>query len=189
MFFLLCIVTYSMKKYIKNKNPNPKYFIGQKLDSLNGVYVYYNGRVEHTGKRNLSEDGYNIGLEFQCVEFVKRYYYQYYHHKMPDAFGNAKDFFDDTIADGTLNIKRDLLQFKNPSATKPIVGDLLIFDGHVGNKYGHVAIISVVDSNKIQIIQQNPGPFANSRVEINLIQENNQYKIKHDRILGWLRKE
>ena len=67
--------------------------------------------------------------------------------------------------------------------------DLLIFDGHVGNKYGHVAIISVVDSNKIQIIQQNPGPFANSRVEINLIQENNQYKIKYDRILGWLRKE
>jgi surface antigen len=189
MFFLLCIVTYSMKKYIKNKNPNPKYFVGQKLDSLNGVYVYYNGRVGHTGKRNLSEDGYNIGLEFQCVEFVKRYYYQYYHHKMPDAFGNAKDFFDDTIADGTLNIKRDLLQFKNPSATKPAVGDLLIFDGHVGNKYGHVAIISVVDSNKIQIIQQNPGPFANSRVEINLIQENNQYKIKHDRILGWLRKE
>ncbi len=189
MFFLLCIVTYSMKKYIKNKNPNPKYFVGQKLDSLNGVYVYFNGRVGHTGKRNLSEDGYNIGLEFQCVEFVKRYYYQYYHHKMPDAFGNAKDFFDDTIADGTLNIKRDLLQFKNPSATKPAVGDLLIFDGHVGNKYGHVAIISVVDSNKIQIIQQNPGPFANSRVEINLIQENNQYKIKYDRILGWLRKE
>ena len=186
---LLLTTAYFVRYYIKNKNPNPKYFVGQKLDSLNGVYVYFNGRVGHTGKRNLSEDGYNIGLEFQCVEFVKRYYYQYYHHKMPDAFGNAKDFFDDTIADGTLNIKRDLLQFKNPSATKPAVGDLLIFDGHVGNKYGHVAIISVVDSNKIQIIQQNPGPFANSRVEINLIQENNQYKIKHDRILGWLRKE
>ena len=186
---LLLTTAYFVRYYIKNKNPNPKYFVGQKLDSLNGVYVYYNGRVGHTGKRNLSEDGYNIGLKYQCVEFVKRYYYQYYHHKMPDAFGNAKDFFDDTIADGTLNIKRDLLQFKNPSATKPAVGDLLIFDGHVGNKYGHVAIISVVDSNKIQIIQQNPGPFANSRVEINLIQENNQYKIKHDRILGWLRKE
>ena len=186
---LLLTTAYFVRYYIKNKNPNPKYFVGQKLDSLNGVYVYFNGRVGHTGKRNLSEDGYNIGLEFQCVEFVKRYYYQYYHHKMPDAFGNAKDFFDDTIADGTLNIKRDLLQFKNPSATKPAVGDLLIFDGHVGNKYGHVAIISVVDSNKIQIIQQNPGPFANSRVEINLIQENSQYKIKHDRILGWLRKE
>ena len=184
----LFIAAYSIKYYIKNKNPNPKYFVGQKLDSLNGVYVYYNGRVGHTGKRNLSEDGYNIGLEYQCVEFVKRYYYQYYHHKMPDSYGNAKDFYNDNIADGHLNSKRNLLQYKNPSTTNPAVGDLLIFDGHTGNPYGHVAIISFVDSTKIEIIQQNPGPFAKSRIKINLLKKDDQYKIENDRVLGWLRK-
>lgn len=182
------IAAYSIKKYIKNKNPNPKYFVGQKLDSLNGVYVYYNGRVGHTGKRNLSEDDYNIGLEYQCVEFVKRYYYQHYHHKMPDSYGNAKDFYNDSIADSKLNSKRNLIQYKNPSTTKPAVGDLLIFDGHVGNKYGHVAIVSFVDDNKIEIIQQNPGPFAKSRIKIKLTKNENQFKIESDRVLGWLRK-
>jgi surface antigen len=182
------IAAYSIKKYIKNKNPNTKYFVGQKLDSLNGVYVYYNGRVGHTGKRNLSEDDYNIGLEYQCVEFVKRYYYQHYHHKMPDSYGNAKDFYNDSIADGKLNSKRNLIQYKNPSTTKPAVGDLLIFDGHVGNKYGHVAIVSFVDDNKIEIIQQNPGPFAKSRIKIKLTKKENQFKIESDRVLGWLRK-
>ena len=182
------IAAYSIKKYIKNKNPNPKYFVGQKLDSLNGVYVYYNGRVGHTGKRNLSEDDYNIGLEYQCVEFVKRYYYQHYHHKMPDSYGNAKDFYNDSIADSKLNSKRNLIQYKNPSTTKPAVSDLLIFDGHVGNKYGHVAIVSFVDDNKIEIIQQNPGPFAKSRIKIKLTKKENQFKIESDRVLGWLRK-
>lgn len=184
----LLIVFFIFKHYNKNKNPNSKYTIGQKLDSLNGVYVYYNGNVSNTGKRNLSEDGYNIGLEYQCIEFVKRYYFEYYHHKMPDTYGNAKDFFEDTVVDGKLNYKRNLVQYRNPSFSKPAIGDLLIFDGHIGNKYGHVAIISNTTANQIEIIQQNPGPFAPTRLWINLSVKNNQYKIENNRILGWLRK-
>ncbi|MFN6047371.1 MAG: hypothetical protein ACK45C_05080, partial [Bacteroidota bacterium] len=64
--------------------------IGDKLDSFNNVYVYYNGSISHVLERNISKDGYNLGLKFQCVEFVKRYYYQYYKHKMPDSYGHAK---------------------------------------------------------------------------------------------------
>jgi len=183
------LVGYFIYNKTKHSNPNPKYFVGQKLDSLNGVYVFYNGRVGHTGKRNLSEDGYNIGLEYQCVEFVKRYYYQYYQHKMPDSYGNAKDFFNDTIADGQINLQRDLLQYTNPSNTKPMPGDLIIFDGHVSNKYGHVAIISNVDTNKIEIIQQNPGAFGRSRITISFKKINNKYQLENDRVLGWLRKQ
>ncbi len=186
---LLVVFIYAINHYIQHKNPNPKYVIGQKLDSLNGVYVYYNGRVGHTGKRNLTSDGYNIGLRYQCVEFVKRYYYQYYHHLMPDSYGHAKDFFDDTIPDGKLNVRRNLIQYINPSSTPPKVGDLLIFDGHSGNQYGHVAIVSQVDSHKIQIIQQNPGAFAKARINIDWKRENQLCVINHERILGWLRKE
>ncbi|HXB42039.1 MAG TPA: CHAP domain-containing protein [Bacteroidia bacterium] len=174
-------------KGIKNINPNPKFTVGQKLDSLNGVYVYYNGGVSHTGERNLSEDGYNLGLKYQCVEFVKRYYYQHYKHKMSDSYGNAKDFFDPLVKDGDLNKKRNLLQFTNPGKSKPQIGDLLIFDGHTGNPYGHVAIISNATENEIEIIQQNPGPFASSRVKVAYTFINNTYSVDSDRLMGWLR--
>ena len=67
---------------------------GEVVDSLNGVYVYHNGGVGQSSGRNTSADGYNIGIKYQCVEFVKRYYYAYYKLKMPDSYGIANDFFN-----------------------------------------------------------------------------------------------
>ncbi|MES2133530.1 MAG: CHAP domain-containing protein [Bacteroidota bacterium] len=172
---------------LKEVNPNPNFKIGQALDSLNGVKVYYNGGVGHTGKRNVSVNGYNIGLTYQCVEFVKRYYYQYYHHEMPDSYGNAKDFFDSAVKDGAVNKRRNLLQYTSPSRYKPQIGDLVIFDGHGGNPYGHVAIISDVTAHTIEIIQQNPGPFAPSRVRFDMDSTVTGFTIQHERLLGRLR--
>lgn len=170
-------------------NLNPNFTIGQKLDSLNNVIVYYNGGVSGNSGRNLTEDYYNLGLKYQCVEFVKRYYYQHLNHKMPDAYGNAKDFFDKDVTDGNLNEKRDLLQYVNGSSSKPKTDDLIIFGGTLFNKYGHVAIISNVTENEIEIIQQNPGPFGKSRVTFVLNQKSNKWTIENEKILGWLRKE
>jgi surface antigen len=170
-------------------NPNPKFSFGQPLDSLNGVIVYYNGSVPQNHGRNKTPDGYNIGLKYQCVEFVKRYYYQRYHHKMPDAYGNAKDFFDTALADSAFNINRALIQYRNGSVTRPQIGDLLVFDGHPGNPYGHVAIASFVTNSYLEIIQQNPGPYANSRDTFSLSFENNKWYIVNPRLLGWLRKQ
>jgi surface antigen len=180
----IAYITY--KQFLK-VNPNPAFEIGQKLDSLDGVFVYYNGGVGHIGERNLGPDGYNIGLKYQCVEFAKRYYYEFYKHKMPDSYGNAKDFFDEAIEDGQVNAKRALLQFKNPSRSKPEKGDFLIFGGHGGNPYGHVVIVSAVTENEIEIIQQNPGPFAPSRVKYSLNRQNGLFNIAHEGILGRLR--
>ena len=181
------VLGYIAFRLIKKINPNPQFEVGQVLDSLNGVKVYYNGGVGHTGKRNVSSDGYNIGLTYQCVEFVKRYYYEFYHHKMPDSYGNAKDFFNSSIKDGAISPKRDLIQYKNPSKCKPIVGDLVIFDGTAGNPYGHVAIISDVTSKYIEIIQQNPGPFASSRIVLGFDSTLSGFKIQVSRLLGRLR--
>ncbi|SUD83261.1 Uncharacterised protein [Stutzerimonas stutzeri] len=52
---------------------------------------------------NLSKDGYNLGLRYQCVEFVKRYYFERHGHRMPDTYGHAKSFFDPSLGDGALN--------------------------------------------------------------------------------------
>ena len=180
---------YIALKVIKKINLNSAYKVGQALDSLDGVKVYYNGGVDHVLERNVTKDNYNLGLKYQCVEFVKRYYYEHSNHKMPDAYGHAKDFFDAEVKDGELNLKRNLIQFTNPSQSKPEVGDLMVFSGSVLNKFGHVAIISKVSQNEVEIIQQNPGPFSSSRevFEVKIHREN--YKIDNKRVLGWLRKQ
>ena len=184
---IVLIIAFVSFLLLRKINPNPRYEIGQALDSLNGVKVYYNGGVGHTGKRNVAKNGYNIGITYQCVEFVKRYYYEYYHHEMPDSYGNAKDFFDNSVKDGEINKSRDLLQFSHPSRYKPATGDLIIFDGHAGNPYGHVAIISAVRPGEVEIIQQNPGPFAPSRVTFGLDSSSSGFSIAHERLLGRLR--
>jgi surface antigen len=184
---LAAISVFLILNFSKKINLNPQLEVGQKVDSLNDVFVYYNGGVSNVSGRNTALDGYNIGLKWQCVEFVKRYYFEKLKHKMPDAFGNAKDFFDVKIEDSTLNVKRDLMQFKNGSISKPKVEDLLIYDGTLTNSYGHVSIISKVEGNDIEIIQQNPGSFGKSREKFPLTFLNGKWMIGNERILGWLR--
>lgn len=162
---------------------------GMPIDSFNGVFVYYNGETTNVWGRNSAPDGYNLGLKYQCVEFTKRYYYYYLNHKMPDSYGNARDFFDPQVADGDMNMARDLRQYTNPAGTRPEISDLVVFEGTSTNPYGHVAIISKVESAKIEIIQQNSGPYGKSRVEYNLYYQDGKWKIDSQRIMGWLRKE
>ena len=169
----------------KNKT---NYKIGQAIDSLNGVAVFYNGSVGNVTGRNTIK-GYNVGLKYQCVEFVKRYYYEFYKHKMPDSYGHAKSFYDLSVLDGKHNKQRNLTQYTNPSKTKPKIGDLVVMDATFFNAYGHVAIISKVRENEIEIIQQNPGVSAASRVVFGLKKTNeNKWKIENKKLLGWLRK-
>ncbi len=157
---------------------------GDRLDSLNGVVVYCNGGFSANSGRNVV-DGYNLGLKYQCVEFVKRYYFERFNHRMPNSYGNAKDFFDSTVADGALNAARGLMQFTNNSAAKPAPDDLLIIDGSRVNPFGHVAIISRVSDGEVEVIQQNTGSTRNT-YDLDMI--DGKWGIVSGRVLGWLRK-
>lgn len=163
--------------------------IGQKIDSLKGVYVYYNGSREHVKGRNLSIDGYNLGLEYQCVEFVKRYYYEELNHKMPNTYGHARDFFNLQLKDGALNEARALTQFINGGSARPKPDDLLVYQATDENPYGHVAIVVKVDSNQVEIIQQNRLVESSAREIFELKEENGNWLIENPEIVGWLRKE
>jgi len=162
---------------------------GKTLDSINGIAVYYNGATDNFTGRNVTSDGYNLGLKWQCVEFVKRYYYFHLSHKMPDATGNAKDFFDQSLPDAAYNEQRALVQYRNASLKKPEVDDIIIFDGHLGNKYGHIAIISAISNDSIQIIQQNAGPYEPTRETLALNFNDGRWRVMHKHVLGWLRIE
>lgn len=183
---ILGILTFAFFKITSKLGYDFKYTEGEKIDSLNHVIVYYNGNTGNIFGRNITKDNYNLGLKYQCVEFVKRYYYEYLHHKMPNVYGNAIDFYDKDIADGQLNTQRDLNQYSNPSKSKPKINDLIILDGTFSNPYGHVAIISEVTDNEIEIIQQNVGGKSRDHFDLEFIE--GKWSIDHDRVLGWLRK-
>jgi hypothetical protein len=156
---------------------------GAPLDSLNGVVVYHNGGMGAVHGRH-TVDGYNVGLKYQCVEFVKRYYLEHYQHRMPNSYGHAKDLFDPTLGDSTFNPARGLVQFSNGGRFMPQVGDILVFDGTRANPYGHVAIISRTGDWQVEVIQQNCG---STRAAYDIDPEDGIWRIDNDRVLGWLR--
>ncbi len=107
---------------------------------------------------------------------------------MPNPFGDARHFYNKALGDHKYNRDRNLMQYSNPSKYSPEVGDLLVLDSTRGNPFGHVAIISKVMPNQIEVIQQNLGP-KHTRGYFVLNHSKNQYKIENKRVLGWLRKE
>jgi len=187
VILLLSLGGYMVFYFTKDVNPNPRFKIGQAIDSLNGVVVYYNGNTKDVVEENISDKGYFIGLKYQCVEFTNRYYFEHYGFQMPDSRGNANEFFDKNVKDGELNVRRGLLQFSNPSKSKPQVGDLVIFDKHPLSQYGHVAIVSAVDEKHVEIIQQNAGPFSRTRLKIPLVNKSHMFLEDKRKITGWLR--
>jgi surface antigen len=159
--------------------------VGDSLDSFNGVTVYNNGPVypESFGK-HYSNDGYYYGKKWQCVEFVKRYYYDVYHHKFPDGFGNASSFYDEKLESGDFNERRGLLQFKNGGSEKPEEGDILVF----GGTYGHVAVVTKVTDQEIAVIQQNI--YMSPRAKFRLSSRNGCYTVGTSWVpKGWLRRK
>lgn len=157
-------------------------FIGAELDSHNGVAVHYNGgNIAQSHGKHFAEDGYYYGRKWQCVEFVKRYYHDHLKHSMPDGWGNAKDFFDANLGDVQLNKKRGLVQYVNSGISAPQPDDLMVF---TQGEYGHVAIVTEVGDDYVEVIQQNV--FFTTRKQLPL--EGNQ--IVGDKIpAGWLRLE
>lgn len=160
--------------------------IGKELDSYKDVPVYYNGEIyTATYGENYSKDGYYYGYKWQCVEYVKRFYYDAKNHEMPDGYGNAKDFFDDNVKQGELNESRDLVQYRNGENVKPKVDDLIVF---TEGEYGHVAIVTKVTDGYIEVIQQNV--LGKPREKFELAMEDGQYYVGTiQKPAGWLRKE
>lgn len=158
--------------------------IGDSVDSYNGIIVYNNGMdyPKSYGKHYTKDSSYYYGKKWQCVEFIKRYYYDHFYHKMPNGFGDAKSFFDKDVKDGELNKERGLIQFTNGSSSSPKVDDIVIF----GGKYGHVAIVTKVTTTEIEIIQQNI--YMAPRETFKLVLKDGKYTIGEKRKPeGWLR--
>ena len=161
--------------------------VGEIIDIFNNIEVYYNGSLNNVSGRNTSYDGYNIGLLYQCVEYVKRYYYYRYDHKMPNSYGHAKEFFDKSLPDRKFNKQRGLYQFTNGSLYRPLPGDILVLDGTPKNPFGHVGIVTLSKESKCEIIQQNVGSSTRHMFKVQM--KDGLFFITDTSVLGWLRKD
>jgi hypothetical protein len=163
---------------------------GDEVGEVNGVKAYYNHNFwNEEGYRNLAKDGYDYGLKWHCVEFIRRYYHDVLSHDFTTK-GHAHSYFSDTTQDGEKNTERSLTQFKNGSSTRPAINDLLVFEKHSSNgNVGHVAIVIDVSDTGITVAQQNVGTtFTESFVFSK--SKKNTWHLESTRasILGWLRK-
>jgi formylglycine-generating enzyme required for sulfatase activity len=93
--------------------------------------------------------GINTGLEWQCVEYVNRYYYTICGMNIRIPGQNANQYYPNAAS-------RGLVSFPNGGTTAPQVGDILCFS-ETGSGLGHVAIIRAVDqaNTPVHVIQQN----------------------------------
>lgn len=161
--------------------------IGKEVDSYLGVPVYYNGPIyEKSYGKHYSSDGYYYGQKWQCVEFIKRFYHDALDHKMPEVYGHARDFFNLTLPHGAYNAERDLYQYYNGQEEKPEVNDILVFQD---STYGHVAVITKVEEEYIEVIQQNI--YGKPREKFDIVEKNGQYSIgsQKKQPVGWLHKK
>jgi len=180
MRILILLFTLSLFSFTAS---GPK--VGDIIDSYNGVDVHFNGKVFNVQGRNVASDGYNLGLRYQCVEFAKRYYYQHYNHRMPNTYGHAKDFFDESLGDVGFNTARGLIQFRNTRRYMPETGDLIIYGPTKKNPYGHMGIITWVGVDQVEMIQQNWG--KKTRRTLKLAEYQGIYTIADWELVGWLR--
>lgn len=109
--------------------------IGTYLD----VPAYSNGAQTGTGY------GY-----WQCVEYVKRLYSQKL--GISGFSGNAYTYYNKASALG-------LRSYPNGSPFSPWPKDILVYSGGTGG-YGHVAVITAVRSDSIDVIEQNVNRYT-----------------------------
>lgn len=172
--FLFVAIIYSLGFAKTNLKKDPP---GNIIGNFNGIKLYADPNVDWENGE-VSND-----LNYQCVEYVDRYYYNFYGVNLPsvsnDKACNALDDWD--------NIARLKANKNNLSKQKPKPGDIIVFGATPDNIYGHIAIVSQVTANKIIFAQQNwPGEAFGQvtyKVKNKLICVNKYYNYE---VIGWL---
>lgn len=106
-----------------------------------------NGGTYPDTSNTSNAGGYNSGLQWQCVEFINRYYYQIYNKDIKVGGGNAQDYW-------SLASTKGLVAYPNAGSVAPQVGDIIVSTGISGN-VGHVAIVWKIEAGKIHLVEQN----------------------------------
>ncbi len=166
---------------------------GIEIGSLDGVPGYYNGPVEATAWGRNKIGDYDSGLKWQCVEYVRRYYYIHFGMEM-GAGRHAGLFYTAGLEDGADTFdglkqythRHESKSGKDDGFTiKPEKGDVLVLGTAT---YGHVAIVAKVSDTNVTIAQQNViGDGFTSDIQMKQV-SNGKWQLKSNSVLGLLRK-
>ncbi|WP_435893942.1 CHAP domain-containing protein [Oceaniferula spumae] len=158
--------------------------VGKVVEREQGIAVYaYDSEPPAIRGKSTAKDGYCYGEKWQSTEFVRRFYDVGFNYRMPYDPGYAKNYFNPEIAHGAINPALGLVQYKNNHAHKPEAGDLLVF---IEGKRGHIALISKVDGDVVEVVQQNMEDQP--RAQMQLEWRNNGWRITGQKEpAGWLR--
>lgn len=141
---------------------------------IGNTAVYSNGPKYTSTSRN-SVNGYDTGLAYQCVELVRRFYYQYYGKQMGKGY-DAKNFFANAYRWG-------MTAYSNGGGMAPKPGDVLCFNGNEGGGAGHVSLVAEVAADYVIVVQQNV--YKDTHVGKKLSRSGNRINVAN--LQGWIR--
>lgn len=151
---------------------------GSYVGTFNNITAYSNGsNGYYSGVYSC------CGVQWQCVEYANRYYYQSLGHTNLKGTGNANTYYSTASNKG-------LVAFVNGGTVPPAVGDMLPSNG---GAYGHIAIVREVGSNYIKVIHQNWANDTSDNVKtLSMTASNGKYTVagfsSSYPVQGWLRK-
>ena len=98
-----------------------RFLVGRVLDRYRDVQVFDSGLLFFRSYgRHHSSDGYYLGQKWQCVEFIKRFYFEARRHRVPEVMGHARDYFDPLVVHRGMNTRRGMVQFVNGGDEPPM---------------------------------------------------------------------
>lgn len=166
-------------------SPTQAQVCGSEIFQYKDVPALSNGSFQRKGD---TCGGYGTyGWEFQCVEYVRRFYSLALGvdtDKSNGWGGDAKDYFY------TAN-EKGLLRFVNgASPVPPKPNDIVVFGPSKKNQYGHVAIVTEVVSGEVRLIEQNWSDNGQATVYVRQDPKSGFWAIGPREslpVLGWLR--
>lgn len=112
---------------------------GSTMASFNGVPAKSNGKSQCTG--SCCGGSVTTGCAYQCVEYAQRYFHEK-HGIVANWYKNANQMCS--------GLPSGVSKTSNPQP-----GDLFV---RLSGTYGHVAVISAVHSNTVDVVEQNSSP-------------------------------
>jgi surface antigen len=148
------------------------------VGSLDGVPGYFNGlQVGADYGSNFASNETYLGLKWQCVEYIRRYYFKVFGIYLKFT-GNAKMWKIAGVADGARApaSKHGLLQYNylDGFSVKPQRGDIIVW---TAGDFGHVAIVGTATDDVISLAQQNVNKVI-FRSDVELQKSGDRWKIK-----------
>jgi hypothetical protein len=128
-----------------------------------------------------------LGWEYECVEYVNRYYYEIFDYPSWKGKGHAYQYFYNIPSN-----YNDITPHDNcSSSNRPATGDIMVWDKSTENQnHGHVAIVKDADDYSVEVIQQNVTQnLQDASYYLKMTYENGKYCVTSTLgpILGWLR--